>query len=271
MAGTRFLIAGVILFTWRLIIGDPLPNRNEWRGAAIIGLLMITGGVGSVAWVSQWIPSGLTALLIGSIPIWMALIDLVHPGYPTPHWLAILGVLVGFLGIAMLVGPVQLAGEAQVVDITSALIVLFGALLWAIGSISDREAELPDSSLLSTGMVMLAGGIGLLLLGTLAGEWNRLSLEAATQRSMIGLAYQIIFGSLIGFVAYSWLLRVAPTALVSTYAYVTPLIAMVLGNLIDQEPLTLRIILSALMIVGALILISLAREIPQREGVKAAS
>jgi drug/metabolite transporter (DMT)-like permease len=153
-----------------------------------------------------------------------------------------------------------LVKSKAVVDLVGGFVLLLGALLWSIGSIYDRESRLPISSLMGSSMNMLAGGLGLLILGTLSGELPQLSLGVISQRSISGLIYQIVFGSLIGFVAYTWLLHVAPTALVATYAYVVPLIAILLGNYLAQEAITPQILISAGMIIGALVLVNASQE-----------
>jgi drug/metabolite transporter (DMT)-like permease len=166
--------------------------------------------------------------------------------------------MVGFFGIVVLINPFGNAGSSKEIDFLGAVALLLAALSWAVGSIFGREhhAELPREPLLATSMEMLGGGVGLLLVGTITGEWSRLDLNAITPSSLIGLAYLIIFGSLIAFAAYTWLLGVAPTPLVATYAYVNPLVAILLGSLIALEPITPRIIIAALVIVGAVVLIN---------------
>jgi drug/metabolite transporter (DMT)-like permease len=165
-------------------------------------------------------------------------------------------VLLGFVGIVLLITPSQWIGTGQGVDLFGALALLLSAFFWSLGSVYTRDAELPDSPLLVTGMEMLAGGVGLLLAATLTGEWGRLDLSSVSQRSWIALSYLVIFGSFIGFVAYTWLLRVAPTPLVSTYAYVNPLVAILLGSLLAQEPLTPQVLISAAMILASIALIN---------------
>jgi len=261
MSGTRFLVAGGVLYVWLRSTGTQAPDRKYWRSTSIVGLLMLTGGNGCVAWASQWVPSGVTALLVGSIPIWMVLIDAFYPGFPRPKLGTFIGVVIGFTGIAVLLAPGVLAEEHAVVDLLGGVMLLLGALLWAIGSIYDREAHLPESSLMGSSMVMLAGGFGLLLLGTISGEWVQLNFGAISPRSLSGLVYQIMFGSLVGFVAYTWLLHVAPTALVATYAYVVPLIAILLGSSLAQEPFTPHILISAGMILGSLVLVNTKRDV----------
>ena len=261
MAGTRFLIAGLILYSWRLAAGDARPSRSEWRSAAIVGLLLLVGGNGGLVWSEQTVNSGIAALIVGASPLMMALIDALRPGADRrrPGWLASLGLLVGFGGIVLLVWPSGNAGEPLKLDPTGLAVLLLATFLWAAGSVYNREARLPKSPLLGTGMEMLAGSAGLFLLGTLTGEWSRLELGAISLRSLAGLAYLVVGGALIGFVAYTWLLRVAPTPLVATYAYVNPLIAILIGNLLLQEPLTPRVLFSALLILSAVALTNMER------------
>ena len=256
MAATRNLIAGLALYTWRRLSGDKPPTRLEWRATAIVGLLLLLGGNGLVSWAEQRVPSGITALLIGSIPLWFVALDALRPGGTRPGWKTMLGVLIGLAGIILLIGPDELAGNGHGTDLLGAAALLFAALLWATGSLYGRGARLPASPLLSTSMEMLTGGLSLLCVGTLTGEWGRLDLGAANPRAWLGLVCLIIFGSLIAYSAYTWLLKNAPTPLVATYAYVNPLVAIFLGNWLAQEPLTPRILVSALIIIGAVILIN---------------
>ena len=265
MASTRFLVAGSILYAFRRLRGDAAPSRVEWRSAAIVGVLLLVGGNGGVVWAEQYVASGVAALLVGSVPLWMVLLDALRPSqahlarrstHNRSRWLTMVGVVLGFLGIGLLVGPTSLTGLAGEVDPLGALVLTLAAFLWATGSLYSRGACLPDSPLLGTGMEMLAGGAGLLLLGTLTGEWGRVDLGAVSTRSLLSLGYLVIFGALVGFAAYTWLLRVAPTALVSTYAYVNPLVAILLGNLLAQEPLNARVLIATAVILGAVAVIT---------------
>jgi drug/metabolite transporter (DMT)-like permease len=258
MAATRFLIAGGILFAWRRRAGDALPTRRHWKSAAIIGLFLLLGGNGGVVWAEQRVVSGVAALIVGASPLWMVLIDAIRPGGKRPGWQTWLGVLWGFTGIALLVSPTE-AGNGMHLYLPGVGVLLLAAFLWSAGSLYSRTACLPDSPLLGTGMEMLAGGTGLLIFGTLAGDWGRLDLAKIQMSSVWGLLYLIIFGSLVGFAAYTWLLRVAPTPLVSTYAYVNPLVAIFIGNLLASEPLTPRILISAGVIVSSVVLINLSK------------
>lgn len=259
MAAARFLIAGVILLVWRRLAGDPWPQACHWRSAAIVGLLLLLGGNGSVVWAEQRVASGVAALLVGAVPLWMALFDAGRRGGVRPGWKTWLGVLIGLAGIALLVSPADWRVGGLAFDTAGVLALFLAAMLWAAGSLYSRSAPLPASPLMGTAMEMLTGGAGLLLMGTLTGEWGRLNMAEISARSWGGLAYLVVFGSLIGFASYTWLLRNAPTPLVSTYAYVNPLVAVLLGASLAGELLTPRMLLAALVIIGAVALINTSR------------
>jgi len=258
MAASRHCIAGLILFAWMRTKGTPLPKLSQWRVTVVMGLFLLLGGNGLLVWAEQRVISSVAALMIGSVPLWIVLVDSLRRGGKRPGWQVVAGVLVGFIGIVILINPFGDTGSGKEIDFLGAVALLFAALSWAIGSIYGREhhAELPREPLLATSMEMLGGGMGLLLVGTFTGEWNKLNLSTITSNSLLGLGYLILFGSLIAFAAYTWLLGVAPTPLVSTYAYVNPLVAIILGSLIADEPITPRIIIAALVIVGAVVLIN---------------
>ena len=258
MAASRHCIAGLILFAWMRTKGTPLPKLSQWRVTVVMGLFLLLGGNGLLVWAEQRVISSVAALMIGSVPLWIVLVDTLRRGGKRPGWQVVAGVLVGFIGIVFLINPFGDTGSGKEIDFLGAVALLFAALSWAIGSIYGREhhAELPREPLLATSMEMLGGGMGLLLVGTFTGEWNKLNLSTITSNSLLGLGYLILFGSLIAFAAYTWLLGVAPTPLVSTYAYVNPLVAIILGSLIADEPITPRIIIAALVIVGAVVLIN---------------
>ena len=263
MAGTRFLAAGVLLYAFRRLRGDPAPTLRQWGSAAIVGLAMLLGGNGLVSWAEQKVDSGIAALLVGTVPLWMVVIDALIPkGRRPPHllrWPAVVGIVVGFAGIALLVSPSSLTGLGGDIDPLGAAALVIGSLLWASGSLYSRTADLPSSPLLGTSLEMLCGGAGLYIVGTLSGEWPQVNLAAVSWQSLAGLGYLIVFGSLVGFASYTWLLRNAPTSLVSTYAYVNPVVAIIIGNLLAQEPFTPRVVLAAVVIIGAVVVITLAQ------------
>lgn len=260
MAGVRFLIAGSVLFIIRQAFGDPRPSWKEWRSASVIGIFLLVGGNGGVVWAEQWVASGVTALLVGTAPLWMILIDMLHPDGRRPNRWSILGVGLGFIGIVILIDPLQSVSSKETIDPVGAGVLVLASLLWSVGSLYSRQAKLPPSPLLGTGMEMLTGGLGLLLLGILTGELGRVSLLSISKASWLGWLYLVVFGSWIGFTAYTWLLRSAPTPLVSTYAYVNPIVAVLLGYFLAEEVLTFRIFVSALMVVGSVALISITQQ-----------
>src|SRR5512136_2239480 len=180
MAGTRFLLAGAILYIWRRSAGDPAPTRGQWLRASIVGLLLLLCGNGLLSLAEQKVASGIAALIIGSAPLWMTTIEALRPGGGRPNFLGILGLLIGFGGIALLVAPSLISENPATSHPWGILTLLIAALFWSLGSIYSRHARLPASSLLSTSMEMLAGAVGLYLVGTFTGEWHRLVLTGIT-------------------------------------------------------------------------------------------
>jgi drug/metabolite transporter (DMT)-like permease len=260
MAAIRFLIAGGILYLIRRSRGDAPPSRSEWTSAIIIGILLLVGGNGGVVWAEQRVASGVAALLVGTAPLWMVLIESLNPGGRRPSRWAILGIILGFVGIAVLIIPSQLAGHREEVYLIGAFVLIFSSLSWATGSLYSRHATLPSSPLLGTAMEMLGGGAGLLLLSFLAGEFRRLNLADISGQSLGAMVYLMIFGSWVGLSSYTWLLRVAPTPLVFTYAYVNPVVAVILGHLLAAEPLTLQIVIAAAIVVGSVALTTISQQ-----------
>lgn len=258
-AGLRFLVAGSTLYAFQRLRGVKAPLRIEWRSAAIVGFFLMVGGNGGLSWAEQRVPSGIAALMIGSVPLWIALIDTLRPGGNRPNRWVILGVLAGFAGIMVLIGPAQLVGLDGQVDLVGAAVLLAASISWAVGSLYNRGARLPSSPILGTGMQMLVGALGLFTLGTISGEWSQLDPSSISTSSLLGMVYLIVFGSWVGFVSYIWLLRVAPTMLVSTYAYVNPLVAIFMGSLLAGEELTPRVLIAAVIILGSVALITLTQ------------
>jgi drug/metabolite transporter (DMT)-like permease len=262
MAGTRHLVAGLLLYIWMRSRGTPRPSATHWRSAAIIGGLMLLGGNGLVTWAEQRVPSGLAALIVASVPIWMAVLEGLEKR-ARPGGAVIAGLLLGLAGIVLLVVPGRFAGNGHV-DPLGALALLTAALCWSTGSLYSRRVPLPASTFTATAMEMIAGGTWLWVAGLLFGEGSRLHLSAISMRSAVSLAYLILFGSLIGFTAYVWLLKATTAARVSTYAYVNPIVAVVLGTLFAGEVITARVAIAALVIVGSVALIITSRARPAR-------
>lgn len=272
MAAVRFLISGGVLYAWRRLRGDPAPTRSHWKSAAVIGLFLLLGGNGGVVWAEQRIPSGVAALLVGAVPLWFVILDAAlrrfAPRRATtqalPGWTALLGLAAGLGGILLLISPSDLSGLGEHIDPLGGLVVVLAALSWSAGSLFSRSADLPPSPLLSPAMQMIVGGSALGLLGTLTGEWSRLNIAAISLSSWLGLAYLVVFGSLVGYVTYTWLLRSAPTTLVSTYAYVNPVVAIFMGNLLAAEPVTPRVLIAALIILGSVVLVNAKRPLRKK-------
>jgi drug/metabolite transporter (DMT)-like permease len=263
MAGVRFIIAGVVLYGWARWRGAPRPVRTHWLAAATAGGLMLLGGNGGVVWAEQRVPSGLTAVLIATVPLWIALLEWLQGG-ARPGGRVAGGLMMGLAGIALLVGPGELAG-GKGIDLVGAAVLLVASLSWAMGSLYSRRARLPSSPLLSTAMEMLGGGLLLLLAGLVTGQASDLDLIHISLQSVLALCYLIAFGSLVAFTAYVWLLRVTLPAQAATYAYVNPVVAVFLGWALGGEPLTARTLLAAAVIVGAVVIITSSQPRASRE------
>jgi drug/metabolite transporter (DMT)-like permease len=260
-ASLRFLISGAILYAWRRMAGDPAPTAGNWRSTAIVGTALLLGGNGLVAWAEQTVPSGIAALMVSTAPFWMVLFESMRTGGSKPTWQAILGLFIGFGGVFLLIGPAEIMGGEHSFDTFGVILLLLAALFWSMGSIYARGADMPKSTLLSTGMQMLTGAVSLFLVSLVKGEFNGFSLDMVSTRSWLSLLYLITFGSLVGFVAYGWLLHNAPVSLMSTYAYVNPVVAVLLGWLFAGEELNARIAVASAIIIGSVILINRARQV----------
>jgi len=270
MAGTRFIVAGTLLYLWSGQRGGGPPTRAQWRSAAIIGALLFLGGNGALTWAEKRVDSGLASLLLATIPLWMVLI--AHAQHQAHHRAqhgteqgarhqgtvlggrVIAGLALGIAGIGLLVGPSNFLGHGGV-DRLGAAVLLCGALAWAVGSLYSPKADLPHSTLLAASMEMLCGGALLVLFGLVTRETAALDLSTISIRSILGLGYLITFGSLVGFTSYNWLLSHASPARVSTYAYVNPVVAVFLGWAIAHERVTLRTLAAAALVVAAVALI----------------
>jgi drug/metabolite transporter (DMT)-like permease len=254
MAAVRFIVSGGFLYGLRRFGGDPAPKSVEWRSATIIGTFLLVGGNGGVVWAEQFVTSSLAALLVATVPLWMVLMDAFRPAGHRLGLLALVGILIGFGGVVLLIRSA--AGSTDTTNLPGVAALIFASLAWSIGSLYGRTARLPASQLLGTAMEMLAGGVALLLVAIVLDEWRDFDIATVSHRSVLALLYLTVIGS-SAFVAYVWLLRVAPTPLVATYAYVNPLVAVVLGYFLAQEPMTVRTLLAAALIIGSVALVSM--------------
>jgi drug/metabolite transporter (DMT)-like permease len=261
MAAIRFALAGLVLLTWSIVRARGAfvrPTLREWRDSAIVGAMLLGGGMGLVAWGEQTIPSGIAALIIALMPVWVAIFGRLFLGERLPG-IAIVGIVVGFAGVAILVGPTILGG-AGALDPLGILALLVSPISWSAGSLyASHRASLPRQPLVATGLQMVLGAGVLLVFGLLSGEPARFDPASMSSESLLALAYLTVIGSLLAFTVYGWLLRVAPLPFIATYAYVNPVVAVVLGGALRQEPIDERTLLAGAVIVAAVALIVTAR------------
>jgi drug/metabolite transporter (DMT)-like permease len=246
MASTRYLVAGSLLYVWAVRRGDregDRPTGRHWLAAAVIGVALLLGGNGMVTLAEQRVPSGIAALVVATVPLWLVLLARVVLRERV-RWLEWLGVAVGLGGVALLALPTG----PQRLDPVGIGMVVVASISWATGSLYARRASMPARPLVGVAMEMLAGGLALGVVGILRGEVAQVHPERFSLESILGLLYLIVMGSWFAFSAYVWLLRVARTSLVATYAYVNPVVAVILGWLILSEPVTLRTLLAGLVI-----------------------
>ena len=250
MGGARFLIAGAILYGWGTFRGAARPSLPEWKSMLVVGAFLILGGNGSVVWAEQYMASGLTALLIATEPLWIVLL-LWGLGRERLRVSANLGLLLGFGGVLLLVGPDDIAGGGRI-DPMGAGAVVLGTISWAIGSLYSRSAPQPSSGAMSTGMSMLLGGALMLIVAALRGEVLDFALASVSLKSGLAFGYLALFPSLGAFSSYLWLLKNTSPDRASTYAYVNPVVAVILGWALAGEAINPRILISMTVILLSL-------------------
>lgn len=261
MASARFLVAGAILYLWYMFRGGVMPTALQWRNTVIVGTLLLLGGNGAVVWAELTVPSGTAALLVAIVPLWLVLLDWFRPGGRRPAPGVLLGVLAGLVGMVVLVGPESLHGRGPV-DVRGAVALILGSLSWAAGSLFARHNVLPRSQVATSALEMLSGGAACLVAGLAMGEGSALHVAAISRASLAGYLYLVLFGSIIAFSAYSWMVQHAAPAAVGTYAYVNPIVAVFLGWLIAGESVTPRMIIGAAIIVAAVGIITVMANRP---------
>jgi drug/metabolite transporter (DMT)-like permease len=257
MGALRFLVAGGVLYLLAVRRGDTVGDRlgrPQWLATLLMGAALLVGGNGGVILSEQFIPTGIAALLVATSPLWMALMDRLIFGRRLPP-LVIVGLVIGFSGVAFLIGA---PGPGRV-KLVGAILALAAPICWAAGSVFTRHVRLPMRPLLAASMEMLWAGVFFLGASAATGELSRLHVQTISRTSVLALIYLITFGSLVGFSAYVWLLRAAPLSLVSTYAYVNPVVAVILGAIFLGEAITLRTVVAGGIILAAVALIVIAR------------
>ena len=248
LMGVRSTFAGLCLYLWARTRGAEQPTLAHWRAAAGVGVLLFLGCHGLLAWAQGRVPSGLAALGMATLPLWMTLLDWLWAGARRPGPAVWVGLGLGLLGLAVLIGPGSWGGAADSVGL---LVIQVSAFSWALGSVKARRSHLPGSVVLSTGMQLIAGGASLMVVALVAGEVARFDASAVSLRSILGLAYMVGAASILAFTAYVWLLRVSTPSRVGSYAFVNPLVAVVLGAGVGGEPLTARTVMAATLILAA--------------------
>lgn len=257
MAATRFLLAGLVLFIFAIFNGAPFRQSfANWRRALIVGGLLLLCGNGGVTWAEKYVASGLAALFVATEPLWVVILNWVLT-HRRPNGTVVLGILIGLAGVALLVSDGFRQGASGTkMGLIGGAVVLLASLAWASGSVYSNRNPIDAPTSMASGMQMIAGGGLLLVLALVTGDVKRLNLANASWTSVGAFAYLTLFGSLVSFTAYSWLLNNVTIARAATYAYVNPVVAVFLGWLIAGEPLTLRMILAATIIVGSVVLIT---------------
>ena len=261
MAAGRFLLAGAILMAWSMARDGGSfvrPTRREWRDSAIVGALLLGGGMGMVAWGEQTVPSGIAALLVAMMPVWVAIFGGIFLRQVLPR-LAVAGVVIGFIGVAILVGPTAF-GATGALDPAGLIAVFVAPVCWATGALfASHRATLPGRPLVATAAQMLTGGAVLAVMAAVTGEFGRFDPSAISAESLAAFVYLTTIGSLVGFTVFGWLVGVAPLPLVTTYAYVNPVVAVILGAVVLSEPIDARTVVAGAVIVAAVALIVTAR------------
>ena len=263
LGASRFLVAGGLLYAWSRWRGASKPSATEWRRAAIIGGLLLFVGNGAVSWAEQRVSSGMTSLMVATVPLWMVLCESIRG--VRPSLMSVGGVLLGLVGVALLVFPIGDAiaatsgdGASAVIDPVGAIVLALASLSWTVGSLYSRGKSSTQRASISIAMQMVVGGAMLMLLSAGTGEISRLDYTLVSWHSVFAVLYLIVFGSLIAFSAYMWLLRVATPTAVGTYAYVNPAVAVLLGVVVLNEAVPRQAFIAMLVILGGVVMVSLA-------------
>jgi drug/metabolite transporter (DMT)-like permease len=259
MAGTRYTTAASLMLAWALASRKPIRmTAAQWRASAVLGALLLLCGNGGVVIAEMTIPSGLVSLIVAIVPILVALLCWLGPDKHRPTVGMVFGLLLGFAGIVLLIGPGSLVG-GQPIDLRGALCVIASSLAWAIGSVYTRHLDLPESKSLACAGQMLCGGAMMFAVSILLGEPARFQLQHIDWRAVAALGYLIVFGSIIAYTAYTWLINTVSPQRVATYAYVNPIVAVFLGWSLAGEPVSERTLFAAVMIIGAVALVNSSR------------
>jgi drug/metabolite transporter (DMT)-like permease len=264
MMGVRHLSAGSLVYLWARRRGTPAPSPRQWGYALIAGALLFLGGHGSLAWAEQKVPSGLAALLCATLPLWTVLLGRLRGSERKLDARAWIGLVLGFVGVVVLIGPGALR-QGGTLDLLATGGVLLSAFMWSVGTIYSHGVSMPKSTVLSAAMQMMTGGAWLLLSGVAAGETAHLHMASLTAKSILALAYLTVFGSIVAFTAFTWLLTVSSPSRVSTYAYVNPVVAVFIGWAVAGEAIGTHTIAATVIILASVALVTTRRKQPAAE------
>ncbi|HZR56869.1 MAG TPA: EamA family transporter [Terriglobales bacterium] len=256
LAGIRFTFAGLVLYAWLRLKGTPSPTRKEWKGAFFLGTLMFLIDYGSLFWAEQRVPSGIAAVILASIPLFITLLEIIFLRTQRLTIRLAVGLLVGILGVSVLMARSVSLGEAPL-DRAGAVAILVAAMGWSVGTILTRKLTLPASKAMSAAAQMLLGGLQLFALTAVSGELVNFHPLSVSFNAWFALAYLIVFGSLIGFTAYVWLLHYESPTRVGTYAYVNPVVAVAVGHFLGKEAVGPRTIAGSLLVLASVLMITM--------------
>lgn len=261
LAGSRFLIAGLILYIWCRAHGEETPEKASLGNITLSGILMLFIGTGAVVWVEQYLPTGIAAIIVATLPLWFVILDKRQwKNYFSNKWI-IIGLLVGFAGVMFLfVDRTVFSFRNDKMKLISFFVMLGGTISWAVGSLYSKYKETKGSTTMKASIQMLASGVLALIIGFIVGEQNKFSFSEVSTSSLTALGYLIIMGSLVGYMAYVWLLTVRPPSQVGTYAYVNPVVAVFLGWLIADELISRQQIIALLVILVGVVLVNFSKD-----------
>lgn len=264
-AGLRFFLAGLVLYAFaRIKKREPAPQQKYWKPAFITGGFLLLGGNGCVVWAERYVPSGLAALFIAIVPLWMVLLEWWWHKTKRPSKGVFFGIGIGFLGVWLLMSPDLLSLGVHSIHLGGSLLLLLASFSWSIGSVYSRKADLPKSPFLSTAMQMIGGGVLLFLTGLIRGEYAHLHIADFSFKSIAALIYLILVGALLGFTAYLWLLKNVGVTRASTYAFVNPVVALILGWVFAGEKMDAQTAIAAVFVLVAVIVITIYHKEPER-------
>jgi drug/metabolite transporter (DMT)-like permease len=261
MAGARFVIAGALLLAYGLIRGEAFPDKASILKISFSGIMMLFLGNGAVVWVEQYLPSGLAAIIVATVPLWFVMLDRRQWKFYFSNWQIIIGLLIGFGGVILLFAG-KAAGDlfTDRIKFISLLVLIGGTVTWTIGTLYSKYRSMQGSTTMKVGIQMLAAGVLFFPLGLIFNEQQNFAFSHITTKSLLALAYLILMGSIVAYMAYMWLLSVKPASLVGTYAYVNPVVAVFLGWLVADESVSTQQAIGLVVIIAGLVIVNFSRE-----------